>query len=62
VNPFDYNHAPTPEMIAQMGAVREAAKALADIILEIPNGRERSLAMTNLEQAAMWANKAVAHQ
>ncbi len=61
LNPFDYNDKPTPEMIAKMGEVREAAKAFADVILTIPNGRERSLAMTNLEQTAMWANKSIAH-
>ena len=28
------------------------------ILHEIPENRERSLALTNLEQAAMWATKA----
>ncbi len=61
MNPFDYNNAPTPEMIEKMAEIREAAKTLADAILTIDNGRERALAVTNLEQAAMWANKAITH-
>jgi hypothetical protein len=62
MNPFDYNNSPTPEMLEQIGKVRAASKALADVILLIPSNRERSLALTNLEQAAMWANKAVTHE
>jgi hypothetical protein len=61
VNPFDYNNSPTPEMLEQIASVRAASKALAEVLLTIPNGRERSLAMTNLEQTAMWANKAITH-
>lgn len=61
MNPFDYNGSPTPEMLEQMKAIRETAKVLAAVIMEIPSSRERSLALTNLEQAAMWANKAIAH-
>lgn len=61
MNPFDYNQSPTEAMLAQMAKIRQCAKALADAILEVPNSRERSLAMTNLEQATMWANKAATH-
>lgn len=31
-----------------------------DVIELIPEGREASLAVTHLEEALMWANKAVA--
>lgn len=61
MNPFDYNDKPTDQMVEHMLKSRQAFKALADIILEIPNGRERALALTNLEQASMWANKATTH-
>lgn len=30
------------------------------ILANVPESRERSLALTNLEQAAMWSNKAIA--
>lgn len=61
MNPFEYNNSPTDEMIASMTEVRAKCKELADVLLAIPNGRERSLAITNLEQTAMWANKAITH-
>lgn len=31
----------------------------ATILATIPNSRERALALTNLEQASMWATKAL---
>jgi len=61
MNPFDYSESPTSAMLEHMQRVRAAAKDLASVILEIPNSRERSLALTNLEQAAMWANKSITH-
>ncbi|MGH3375967.1 MAG: DUF7681 family protein [Actinoallomurus sp.] len=36
---------------------------MADALNEVlPEGREKSLAITNLEQAMFWANAAVARQ
>lgn len=58
-HPFEYQ-APTPAQTEAIKKVRAAFKELSDLMAEtIPNCRERSLAMTNLEQANMWANKAI---
>ncbi len=40
--------------------IREACEVLGNIFEKvIPDSRERSLALTNLEQAAFWANRAI---
>lgn len=58
-HPFEYR-APTPEQVEAIQQVREAMKALNDLLLDvIPSSRERSLAITKLEEASMWANKAI---
>lgn len=58
-NPFEYQ-VPTPTMVEQIQAVREECKRLHDVILEhVPSSRERSLAITKLEEVSMWANKAI---
>ena len=42
-------------------ALREKAKELAGLMIEsCPDSRESSLALTNLEQAAFWANASIA--
>ena len=44
-----------------MAAVRGAAKALARVIAgRCPDSREKSLAMTKLEECSMWANASIA--
>lgn len=59
-NNFKY-HAPKDGQPAKYEAIREKAKELAYLIdSECPNSREKSLAMTNLEQAVMWANASIA--
>ena len=58
-HPFDYQK-PTPEHVAQIETVRKALKDAHDVILAtIPPSRERSLAVTKLEEASMWANKGI---
>ena len=43
------------------GAIRQEARELAFTIQALcPESREKSLAMTNLEQSVMWANAAIA--
>lgn len=59
-NNFKY-HAPKAGQPEKYEALRNKAKELAHMIDELcPNSREKSLAMTNLEQASMWANAAIA--
>jgi hypothetical protein len=54
------HHAPTDEQIAGMNAVREAAQHMEDVIRKYTvTCRGQSLAFTALEEATMWANKAV---
>lgn len=44
-----------------MNAVRESCLGLATIIEErCPDCREKSLAMTKLEECSMWINRAIA--
>lgn len=47
----------TADMVV-LRAINEKADELLDLFLKIHN-REMSLAITNLEQAVTWANKAV---
>lgn len=57
---FTY-HAPTPDSIEKMQNIRGWAKSIAYLIDEsVPDSREKSLALTNLEQAVMWANAGIA--
>ena len=59
-NNFKY-HAPKEGQPEKYTAIREKAKELACLIDDLcPNSREKSLALTNLEQAVMWANAAIA--
>lgn len=57
---FTY-HAPKPGQPEKYTAIRAKAKELAEMIVElVPLSREQSLALTNLEQAVMWANAGIA--
>lgn len=57
---FTY-HAPKEGQPEKYTVIREEAKALAHLIDEqCPNSREKSLAMTKLEEASMWANASIA--
>lgn len=59
-NAFTY-HAPKDNQPERYTQIREAAKGLALLIdAQCPNSREKSLALTNLEQAIMWANASIA--
>ena len=57
---FTY-HKPDGDRIGRYEEIRAKAKELAYLIdgLCLP-GRERSLAMTKLEEAVMWANASIA--
>lgn len=59
-NNFKY-HAPKGNQPERYESIRANAKALAVLITTIcPDSRERDIAMTNLEQAVMWANASIA--
>ncbi|HXA25589.1 MAG TPA: hypothetical protein VNW90_25200 [Acetobacteraceae bacterium] len=56
-------HAPKGDQPARYQKLRDQAKALALLIVELcPDRRERSLALTKLEECVMWANAGIARQ
>jgi hypothetical protein len=56
-------HAPTPEKVTQHETVRENCFALAEYLTaELPESREKSLAITKLEEVMMWSNAAIARR
>ena len=58
---FDH-HPPSSDAVAlQHEEVRENCRDLAQYLQDnLPVSREKSLALTNLEQAMFWANAAIA--
>jgi hypothetical protein len=57
---FTY-HAPKEEQPKKYGFIRDHAKEYAEIIDHLcPNSREKSLALTKLEEAVFWANASIA--
>lgn len=57
---FTY-HAPKEGQPEKYTALRNKAKEFAQMIEDLtPASREQALALTNLEQAVMWANAAIA--
>jgi hypothetical protein len=56
---FTY-HPPKPGQPEKYAAIRDKAKEFATLLaMMCPDSRELSLAMTNLEQAVMWANASI---
>lgn len=57
---FDY-HRPDEHAANTHQRIRDAHKRLAEKLdSELPEGREKALAITNLEQTMFWANAAIA--
>jgi hypothetical protein len=57
---FKY-HAPTQSDIKKHQSIRDFAKSFAHLINEsCIESREKSLALTKLEEVVMWANAAIA--
>lgn len=55
------HHPPTAIKVERHESVRADAKALAHRLNEtLPEGREKSLAITHLEEVVFWANAAIA--
>lgn len=50
---------PTEEQKATMQVFRDKYEALYKEVEALPKSRGLSLALTNLEQSAMWLNKAI---
>lgn len=62
-NRFAFHPANTEEKRDAHTSVRRQCRALADFINEkCPDGREKSTAITKLEEVMFWANAALARQ
>jgi len=61
-NRFTY-HAPHGNQADRYMEIRETARGFAfDLLRLVPDSRERSLALTKLEEAVFWANAAIARR
>jgi hypothetical protein len=59
---FNY-HAPDSEKVSSHEQVRGMSKTLArNLNVLLPDGREKSLAITHLEEVMMWSNAAIARE
>lgn len=59
---FTY-HPPTEEQRIKYETLRPIAKDFAASVMALcPDSRERSLALTHIEEAVMWANAAIARR
>ena len=59
-NTFTY-HRPSGNQPQRYEEIRSEAKLLACLIQRVcPESREKSLALTNLQQTVMWANASIA--
>ena len=59
-NVFSY-HAPREDQLPRYETIRLNARIFAEEILTAtPHSRERSLALTKIQEAVMWANAAIA--
>lgn len=60
-NRFDFHPATTEEKKNEHTAIRMLCLELAlNINARVPEGREKSLAITHLEEVMLWANAAIA--
>lgn len=60
-NRFAFHAAASQEKCDEHTSVRQNCRQLADFINEnVPEGREKSLAITHLEETMFWANAAIA--
>ena len=60
---FAFHAATTDEKRDAHTSVRQSCRRLADYLNEnLPDGREKALAMTKLEEVMFWGNAALARQ
>ena len=60
-NDFSYHPPASEDVVEYFTALRSYAKNFAHLIDSlVPDGREKSLALTRLEEAVMWANAGLA--
>jgi hypothetical protein len=58
---FSYHSSDDPEVQERYVILRALAKTMADRIDRLcPHSREKSIAITKLEEAVMWANASIA--
>ena len=57
---FDHHPPTTDEAVLAHEQVRALFKDVAKTLSNLPAGRERSLALTKLEEASFWAHAAIA--
>lgn len=60
---FAFHAATTEEKRDAHTSVRQSCRSLADYLNEkLPDGREKALAITHLEEVMFWGNAALARQ
>lgn len=59
MDPFEYIQ-PNEKSIADIQSVRSAFSTIASLVINtLRDSREKSLVITKLEEASMWANKGI---
>lgn len=55
-------HTSTPEQLDDHRRITEAFKRCAITVSNLPNGRERAIVLTKLEEASFFAHAAIARE